>query len=42
MDRTTYELIENYMLSCMKDSAHDKGKGIHFLMVDKDIQLHKF
>ncbi|MCR1842664.1 HD domain-containing protein [Murimonas intestini] len=24
MDRTTYELIENYMLSWMKDSAHDK------------------
>ena len=24
MNKDTYELIENYMLSCMKDSAHDK------------------
>ena len=24
MDRTTYELIENYMLSCADESAHDK------------------
>lgn len=24
MKRSTYELIENYMLSCMEDSAHDK------------------
>ena len=24
MTRNTYELFENYMLSCMKDSAHDK------------------
>lgn len=24
MDRETYRLLENYMLSCMEDSAHDK------------------
>jgi len=24
MNKDTYELIENYMLSCMEDSAHDK------------------
>jgi len=24
MDKKTYSLIEDYMLSCMKDSAHDK------------------
>lgn len=24
MDRSTYRLLENYMLSCMSDSAHDK------------------
>lgn len=24
MDKSTYSLIENYMISCMKDSAHDK------------------
>lgn len=24
MDQTTYSLLENYMLSCMDDSAHDK------------------
>lgn len=24
MNKTTYSLIENYMLSCMQDSAHDK------------------
>ncbi len=24
MDKRTYSLIEDYMLSCMKDSAHDK------------------
>lgn len=24
MDKTTFSLIENYMLSCMEDSAHDK------------------
>ena len=24
MDRKTYSLLENYMLDCMKDSAHDK------------------
>ena len=24
MEKTTYALIEDYMLSCMKDSAHDK------------------
>lgn len=24
MDKRTYSLIENYMLSCMEDSAHDK------------------
>lgn len=24
MDKTTYSLLENYMLSCMEDSAHDK------------------
>jgi uncharacterized protein len=24
MDRKTYELLENYMISCMQDSAHDK------------------
>ena len=23
MKKETYELIENYMLSCMEDSAHD-------------------
>lgn len=24
MDKTTFSLIENYMLSCMEDSAHYK------------------
>lgn len=24
MNKRNYELIENYMLSCMEDSAHDK------------------
>lgn len=24
MTEKTYKLIENYMLTCMKDSAHDK------------------
>ncbi len=24
MDKNTYSLLENYMLACMKDSAHDK------------------
>lgn len=24
MDKTVYSLLENYMLSCMEDSAHDK------------------
>ena len=24
MTRETYSLLENYMLSCMDDSAHDK------------------
>ena len=24
MDKETYNLIENYMLLCMEDSAHDK------------------
>ena len=24
MDKNTYKLLENYMLSCMEDSAHDK------------------
>lgn len=25
MDKATYTLLENYMLSCMEDSAHDKA-----------------
>ena len=24
MDKKTYSLLENFMLSCMEDSAHDK------------------
>ena len=24
MNKQTYTLLENYMLSCMEDSAHDK------------------
>lgn len=24
MNKSTYKLIEDYMLSCMEDSAHDK------------------
>lgn len=37
MDRTTYELIENYMLLCMKDNAHDKEHIYRVLYVALDI-----
>lgn len=37
MDRTTYGIIENYMLSCMKDSAHDKEHIYRVLYTALDI-----
>lgn len=37
MDRTTYGLIENYMLSWMKDSAHDKEHIYRVLYTALDI-----
>ena len=36
MDKPTYSLLENYMLSCMEDSAHDKGhiyRVLHHAMI---------
>ncbi len=37
MDRRLYENIENYMLTCMKDSAHDKEHVYRVLYVALDI-----
>lgn len=30
MNKSTYTLLENYMLSCMEDSAHDKEQYIAY------------
>ena len=37
MNKETFSLIENYMLSCMKDSAHDKEHIYRVLYVALDI-----
>lgn len=37
MEKTTYHLIENYMLSCMKDSAHDREHIYRVLYLALDI-----
>jgi uncharacterized protein len=37
MNRETYELVENYMLSSMKDSAHDKDHVYRVLYTALDI-----
>lgn len=37
MDKKTYSLIENYMLSCMKDSAHDREHVYRVLFTALDI-----
>lgn len=37
MDKKTYKLIENYMLSCMADSAHDREHVYRVLFVALDI-----
>jgi uncharacterized protein len=33
MDKKTYQLIEDYMLSCMGDSAHDKEHIYRVLLI---------
>lgn len=37
MNKQTYTLLENYMLSCMKDSAHDKEHIYRVLYLALDI-----
>lgn len=37
MDKETYQLVEKYMLECMKDSAHDKEHIYRVLFVALDI-----
>lgn len=37
MNKDTYKLIENYMLSCARDSAHDKDHVYRVLYVALDI-----
>ncbi len=37
MNKKTYKLLENYMLSCMEDSAHDKEHVYRVLYVALDI-----
>ena len=37
MDKTTFSFIENYMLSCMQDSAHDKEHIYRVLYTALDI-----
>jgi uncharacterized protein len=37
----TYKLFENYMLSCMDDSAHDKDHIYRVLYVALDIASHE-
>ena len=37
MDKKTYSLLENYMLSCMLDSAHDKEHIYRVLYTALDI-----
>ncbi len=41
MDQKTYALIENYMLSCMSDSAHDKDHVYRVLYAALDIAEHE-
>jgi len=37
MDKNTYKLLENYMLECMKDSAHDKDHVYRVLYTAMEI-----
>lgn len=37
MNKQTYNLIENYMLSCMDDSAHDKDHVYRVLYMAMEI-----
>lgn len=41
MNKATYALIENYMLSCMEDSAHDKEHIYRVLFNAMDIAKHE-
>lgn len=41
MKRDTFSLIENYMLSCMKDSAHDKEHIYRVLYNAMEIAKHE-
>lgn len=41
MQRDTYVLIENYMLSCMQDSAHDKEHIYRVLFNAMEIAKHE-
>ena len=41
MDKQTYSLIENRMLSCMTDSAHDKEHVYRVLYTALDIAKHE-
>lgn len=41
MDRSSYQFVENYMLSCMTDSAHDREHVYRVLYVALDIAGHE-
>ncbi len=41
MNQNTYSLIENYMLSCMSDSAHDKEHVYRVLYNSLEIAKHE-
>lgn len=41
MDKKTYQLIENYMLDCMQDSAHDKDHIYRVLYTAMDIAANE-
>lgn len=41
MDKKTYKKLENYMLDCMKDSAHDKEHVYRVLYSALDIAEHE-